>query len=183
LTIWERVVTETEFLDRLRSNPRPMVVDVWAAWCLPCRAIEPSLRQLAREFDGRVELLKVNADEQPDLVRALGVRGIPTLIGFNNGTEVSRQTGARPLSELRALFETALTGRPPLPRRGLLPMERTMRSLAGLALLLVGWLAGPSIPLLGLGGIVLFSAIYDRCPVWQALAPRLSAAFRRGGTR
>ncbi len=171
---------QTSFLDRLRRHERPVVVDVWAPWCLPCRTIEPALDRLAERYAGRVDLWRVNADEEPEAVRALGVYGVPTLIGFRQGREVVRRTGALSEDALAQLFEAALSGQGPAHPR-LMATDRLLRLLAGGALLALGWRAGPAPALLVIGGIVLFSGVYDRCPLWQAVAPRLVAALRRAG--
>ena len=79
---------------KVRKNPRPIVVEFWAPWCGPCKMMAPYLKQAEQEFSGRVDLLKVNADENPDVLKSLGIRGIPTMIGYNQGEEVARKTGA-----------------------------------------------------------------------------------------
>ena len=171
---------QEQFTKKLSLNPRPVVVDVWAPWCMPCRAIEPVVKRLEQEYTGRVDVWKVNADESPSLVQSLGVRSIPTLIVFRNGQEVSRSIGARSPAALADLFTTALGEEPP-PKRGLAATDRALRLLAGTALLAIGIFTGPSWLLLGVAGLVLFSAVYDRCPIWQAVAPRLKRLFRSPG--
>ncbi len=104
-----------DFFERLRQNPRPVVVDFWASWCGPCKMIEPQLKKLSGEYEGRVDLWKVNADEQPELLRQLKIYGIPTLVGFKDGAEVFRQTGAGNYSTLAGIFEGALNGERPEP--------------------------------------------------------------------
>lgn len=167
-----------ETLSRIRSSPGPLVLDVWAPWCLPCRAIEPRLERLAARYAGRVELLRVNADEQPQAAGAFGVLAIPTLIAFHGGRELTRRTGALPQSDLEEVFRAALEGAAP-SHAGPRPIDRWLRMLAGGALFLIGMGSGPTWVLLAAGGLVLFSAVYDRCPVWQALGPRLAAWARR----
>jgi len=166
------------FFEKLHQNPRPVVVDIWAPWCMPCRAIAPSLESLGGQFDGRVDYWKVNADESLDLVQSLGVRSIPTVIAFRGGQEVARRIGAQPKIALGELFEAALTGAVQF-EPGLAPLQRMLRLIAGVGLLILGWQAGPSIILLAVSGVVLFSAVYDRCPVWRALSPRLARLFHR----
>lgn len=174
-------------LQTLRQNPLPVVVDVWAPWCMPCRAIERPLAVLKEEYAGRVDVVKVNADEQIEAARALGVTGIPTLVTFREGKEVARHTGSAPTAVLRQLFEAGLAGDAPAARvarkgaAGPAPVARTLRALTAAALLLTGWLSGPSILLIALAGAVLFSAVYDRCPLWRAIAPRLASLLRPRG--
>jgi thioredoxin 2 len=95
-------------LDAARnSSPVPLLVDFWAPWCGPCRAMAPMLDQLGRELAGRVVVAKLNTDEDPGPSQALGIQGIPTLILFRGGREVERLVGARPLAELRAFVDRA----------------------------------------------------------------------------
>jgi thioredoxin 2 len=89
------------------SSPVPLLVDFWAPWCGPCRAMAPALEQLGHDLAGRVVVAKLNTDEDPGPSQALGIQGIPTLILFRSGREVDRLVGARPLSELRAFVERA----------------------------------------------------------------------------
>lgn len=84
----------------------PVVVDLWAPWCGPCRMVSPVLEQLAREFAGRLKLVKVNVDEARRVQSRFGVRGIPTLVALRGGQEVARKVGAAPLAELRTWLES-----------------------------------------------------------------------------
>jgi len=87
----------------------PVLVDIWAPWCGPCRAIAPILEKLAIDRAGTLRIVKVNADQEPTLSSRLGVQGIPTLVLFNNGTEISRQVGALPTDRLQHWIEGAIT--------------------------------------------------------------------------
>ena len=96
----------------------PVLVDLWAPWCGPCRMVSPALEALAREFAGRVKLVKVDVDESPATSQRLAVQGIPTLLVVDHGRLVDRQTGAAPVVALRGWLEQALakagrTDRPP----------------------------------------------------------------------
>lgn len=165
--------------DRLTSQARPVVVDLWAPWCAPCRWMAPLVERLESEFAGRVDVWKINADEQPEVVRGLGVIGVPTMVAFSAGKEVMRKVGAGSEGDLRAVFEAALSGQAPA-RRGIALGDRVLRLAAAAAIIVLGLSTGPSIPLLVVGGVVLFSAVADRCPIWQAIRPRLAALFGRG---
>jgi thioredoxin 1 len=165
--------------EQIAAHDRPVVVDIWAPWCGPCRAIEPALKALAAEYEGRVDLWKLNADEQPATVQALGVRGIPTLIAFNGGQEVARITGARSRPELAAFFESALGGTPAPAVAGMSDSARRLRLFAGLALIVLGWFYGPNWPLMAMGALVVFMGVYDRCPVWKSVAGRVYSLFGR----
>ena len=88
----------------------PVLVDFWAPWCGPCRMMAPALERLAGESPTRLQVGKVNSDENPSLSARFGIRGIPTLILFRNGTEVARQTGAVDYHALTRWVDNALAG-------------------------------------------------------------------------
>ena len=85
--------------DVLKSD-MPVVVDFWAEWCGPCKAIAPSLEEISDEMGDKVKIAKVNMDENPDLAAQYGVRSIPTLLMFKGGEPVAIQVGAAPKNKL-----------------------------------------------------------------------------------
>ncbi len=179
-------MSEKKFFERLHNSHNPVVVDFWASWCGPCKLIEPGLSKLEKEYEGKVEVWKVNADEQPEVLRKLKIYGIPTLIGFKDGQEVVRQTGAAHYSALARIFEAALRGE--LPKQvetQLTWIDRLIRTTIGAALLYLAYLRsfqGIFLLIAGLGVVALFSAVHDRCPVWQALKPKLRSLFKTNGS-
>ncbi len=90
-----------------RASPT-VVVDLWAPWCGPCRIVSPMLEQLAREYAGRLKVVKVNVDENQDLAVKYDARSIPTMIVMRDGTVVDRIVGAMPKPELEARIKPHL---------------------------------------------------------------------------
>jgi thioredoxin 1 len=101
-------VTDDTFASDVLGADRPVVVDVWAQWCPPCRLIARSLDELSEEFGDRVAVAALNADDNPAVVRTYGVLSLPTVLVFRDGDLVASMVGARPKSVLRqALTEVA----------------------------------------------------------------------------
>lgn len=89
-------VDGSNFENEVIGSQVPVVVDFWAEWCGPCRMIGPALEELSSEYDGRVKIVKVNVDENPDLAARFGVRSIPMLAMFKQGSVVDVKVGASP---------------------------------------------------------------------------------------
>ena len=163
--------TET-FFRKIEKNPRPVVVDVWAPWCGPCRRMEPILEELRERYAGRVDVLKVNADESQPLVKKLGVLGIPTTIVYRDGSEIGRRTGALSRSDLTMMFEAALSeGVLKIPAMS--QRTRIIRLLLTLVAFALGFVLTPGWPLFIVAGALLFLAIYDYIPGVLELRDRL----------
>ncbi len=103
----EKTVTDANFSEILSSD-KPVMVDFWATWCGPCRAIAPIVEELAAEYEGKAVIAKCNVDECSETPMKYGIRNIPTLLFFKNGELVDRMVGAAPKSEIAKKIDTIL---------------------------------------------------------------------------
>jgi thioredoxin 1 len=102
-------VTDANFAETVLAAELPFVVDFWAEWCPPCRPMAQVLAELAGEFDGRLQIGKLNADENPEATRAYRVLSMPTLLFFSGGVVTGTLVGARPKSILRSALASAVS--------------------------------------------------------------------------
>lgn len=105
---WTTAADDDSYQAVVEEAALPVLVDLWAPWCGPCRMISPALEEIARARAGKVKLVKVNVDESPQVAGRHAVQSIPTLLLLVNGKPVARQTGAAPEPALRAWLDEAL---------------------------------------------------------------------------
>jgi thioredoxin 2 len=109
---WIAEAGDDTFAEVVTASALPVLVDVWAPWCGPCQVISPTLERLANDMAGRIKLVKVNADEAPQVSARFEIRAIPTLLILRGENVVSRQTGAAPERQLRDWVEGVLSSAP-----------------------------------------------------------------------
>ena len=101
--------SDTNFQQEVLQAPTPVLVDLWAAWCGPCRMIAPMVEELAGKHQGKLKVGKLNVDDHPSVAAQYGIMNIPTLLLFKGGREVDRIVGVQPKEELVRRVERVLT--------------------------------------------------------------------------
>lgn len=110
---WIADAADADFAEIAEQATVPVLVDLWATWCGPCRMVSPALEQLAREKAGQIKLVKVDIDRAPKLAQRFTVQAVPTLMVLYRGEVIARQPGAAPLNILRSWLDDAIARIPP----------------------------------------------------------------------
>ena len=103
-----REVTDQSFDAEVLNSETPAIIDFWAEWCAPCRAIAPIVKGLAAQYGDQVKIVKLNIDENPVVPGKYGIRSIPTVLAFKDGVVVGQITGARPKSAFQEMVQNLL---------------------------------------------------------------------------
>lgn len=106
---WIAAAGDDDFSDVVEKSSVPVLVDLWATWCGPCRMVSPALEQLAAERAGTLKLVKIDVDAAPALAARFTVRAVPTLLLIDRGRVLARQSGAAPVAALRTWLDNALS--------------------------------------------------------------------------
>jgi len=101
-------ITQENFEKEVLKSDKPVLIDFWAPWCMPCRIIAPTVEKLSQELKGKVSVFKSNVDESPEIATQLSILNIPTLLLFKGGEEVSRMTGVKTKEEIEAKIREAI---------------------------------------------------------------------------
>ena len=101
-------INDSEFEKEVTNSSEPVLIDFWAEWCGPCKMLTPVIDQLSEEMKGKVKVVKMNIDENPEAPSTLGVRSIPTLMIFKDGKQIASKVGAHPKNKLEEWINSSI---------------------------------------------------------------------------
>lgn len=155
-----------QLLEKAKTTGKPAVVDFWAPWCAPCRITKPVLEKLAKEYHDKVDFWLINSDQNQELLQELKIMGIPTVLLIQDGKIAGRYTGAQGEDTYRKMFEALATG--DTIQIPISPIDRFLCLGIGTVTTIFA-LQSSTWWLLALGLLILFTSVYDRCPIWKAI--------------
>ena len=159
-------MNKKQFIEKAQQSGKPTVVDFWAPWCAPCRMTKPVLEKLAKEYQGDVNFWAINSDDNHQLIQELKIFGIPTVLLIQDGKITGKFTGGQRENTYRQMFESLASGQNvSIP---LSPIDRFLRLGIG-TIAVIFALQSSTWWLLALGLLILFTGVYDRCPMWKAI--------------
>ena len=159
-------MNQIQLLEKAKASGKPTIVDFWAPWCAPCRMTKPVLEKLAKEYQDEVGFWPINSDENQELLQDLKIYGIPTLLLIKDGKIAGRITGAQREDAYRKMFESLASGQ--TVQIPISPIDRFLRLGIGTTAVIFA-LQSSTWWLLALGLLILFTGVYDRCPIWKAI--------------
>ena len=162
----KKYMNQRQLLENARASGKPIVVDFWAPWCAPCRMTKPILKKLAKEYQDKVDFWPINSDQNQELLQELKIYGIPTVLLIQDGKVAGRYTGAQGEGTYRKMFESLANG--DAIQIPISPIDRLLRLGIGTATIIFA-LQASTWWLLALGLTILFTGVYDRCPIWKAI--------------
>jgi thioredoxin len=164
----------------LFSAGKAVVIEFWAPWCGPCRAMEPNLEKVAGEFSESVELVRINVDNDVEIARDLKIHAIPTMVAYKEGKELFRKTGSQHLESLRSIFLSASNGIVDV-KSSVSPTSRIIRLFSGVGLIAIGLGNGINWLYVLLGALIVFWGVYDRCPIYNSVKTWIKSKFSAPG--
>jgi thioredoxin 1 len=152
--------------EQIKSYDQPVIIDFWAPWCAPCKTMKPALEKVMEEFQGQVQVIQVNTDEQYEVSQELNVSSIPTLVGFFQGKEIARRVGSMSQKDIHTFFSAVQKGE---VIKGIDSRNRNLRLLAAAALFVLAFMNGINWFVLILAIGMLVFALYDKLPFFDKL--------------
>lgn len=106
-----KIVTDKNFNEMVLESDKPVLVDFWASWCPPCKMTEPIIKEVAQDLEGKIEVFKINVDQNPQSRAKFNIMGVPAFVLFKDGKELIRKVGAQSKKQLMSMVEQGLSGK------------------------------------------------------------------------